>query len=1303
MKFDNDQEYAVMTDGNVLVSASAGSGKTAVLTERFLRLAKEGIEPKNILVLTFSEKAAAEMKERIEGKLTDYAAVLNAAAAAELIRGFSYANISTIHSFLNKLLTKYFYEADIDPYFSIISENDAEGLKRRAFDASVKHYNARGGGSYESRVESVSGGNSDGKKLYEGSIENVSGGNSDGKELYGSSVENVSGINNDGKEFNERSGGGSYGSSVENVSGINDDGEALYEQLVQNISGSRSDGKLFAAAEEYRELLTVTLDKEYDFDGSLKASESYILSHIKERLEKFLKFAEEILGECANGEKYTFAAEEIFEKINGILNARDDEKEFIRRVLECEICSARIMKKEESETREKIAALKTAFNDELKNKFKRIVESLGEWKSLAERDRGLIEKFVEFTRFYTAKYDELKRAENKLDYSDLESFAVKLLENKELLEEIKSQYTHILVDEYQDTNRVQEYILNRLSGGELFVVGDVKQSIFSFRLADPSIFLERRAAYAAGAGKFRNLNNNYRTSGRVTGFVNDVFSAVMKKENGGIDYEKDAKLIGKTEFEPEKHAPCSVAFFAKSDEGAEINGLYSVRDDANFAGRSASEFEGLYIANVINKLMNKEIYIPNEKRYRPVGFGDIAVIFRSKRSDNAVNILDVLKSAGIPLSEEVSGDGRRAVAELLKVVGNARNDIPLAAVMTSFFGGFSDGDLKEIRLNDYDGKCFFDCVLKYIEDFKTRENAVGNSAENNEKTREKTRYSTAENYVKTQEKIREKPQKNSIETDGKRQEKIQENSAVSGGEKREKTQENANGSNAEIKENEQENVVGNNEKIQKNAVESDAEIKEKTQKTAQENERENVVGNNEKIQKNAQESDEKTRYRTALADRLDGFVAYIRFLRKKAADGDMYSLVSEIVYGSGYDDYTGGAAEVRGFVESFYGYEHSLQHFLGGKPPAAEEKGEIGGDRVSVLTIHASKGLEFPVVFLADCAKRFNSEDERGPFVFDAKLGIGLYHKDLEKMTKKEGIFRRAIILKKDKQSREEELRLLYVAMTRAKNHLFISGSGAESKGGYGDIIFKEPESFMEFIERAAYRNRSVAESFISAADIGVLFKKAEKLPDITAEYAPEIAEYIAKKLESKAAAVDKSPLKESATAVSKGKKLSFSEPPPGIFDRGNAYHKVMQYVDFNADRRGIEASIRGLVEENILSAREAAAVWVYDIEKCLKSRVIEYAKNNVCVREKEFMLYLPSKEMYADGNDDKILVQGVIDLLILGEKNIIVDYKTGKTEGFIDAYKKQLSVYKKAAESAGIRIDETVIYSFEEGEIRVG
>ncbi|MDR2047612.1 MAG: UvrD-helicase domain-containing protein [Clostridiales bacterium] len=1136
MEFDADQKYAIQADGNILVSASAGSGKTAVLTERFVRLIKDGVHPSNILVLTFSEKAAAEMRERIELKLNDYAAERVARGEGPIDVSLSDAGISTIHSFLHKLITKYFYELDIDPYFSLLTESESAAFKKKAFERAQGRYNA-----------------------------------------------------------------------------LDDE---LYETAAQSLSGSRNDAGLFEAAEKYGELLTVMTDKEYDFEKSFDACGKYITAYLKERLAAFCALAAAIPDMCAGSERYLFVLDEILDKINGILAAK--EESFMDAIIKTAPVSVRVTGKDDPRN-ETIAAFKNAFNEELRHTWQEIAGNIDEWRREAVEDRGIIEKFVEFSRYYTAKYAELKAAENKLDYADLEGFFLKLIRNSAVKNEIKSQYTHIMLDEYQDTNRIQEYILNEITGGQFFAVGDVKQSIFNFRLADPEIFLEREDAYRRGAGRRIRLNNNYRTSARVIDFINSVFSAVMTESNGGVDYAGEARLVAKTEFLPERAAPYSVKFFKKIECKTEINGLYGVIKDENFAEASAAEYEGLYIAETIEELLSKEIYAPREGRYKRVGYGDIALIFRSKKNDNARTILRVLKDKGIPLSEDAARDGAcGTVLELLKVVDNMRRDIPLAAVMLSFFGGFTDRDLEEIRLNDYDGKVFSDSVKKYVSDYG---GVAGGGSE------------MEAEYC-----------------DGV--------------------------------------ILGDSEKTRLSGY--NGKILSDNAKRCVFNCKENP------------ERDEKTRYRTALALRLEAFLKYIERLRKIAADGDLYSLLCEIVYGGGYDAYLGAdGGAVGDFVESFYGYEYSLSRFIKtAAVPDAQNGGAHKSGRVSTLTMHASKGLEFPIVFLADCAKQFNMDDERGAFVFDAKLGIGFYHKDFNALTRKDGLFRRAIILKKERERREEEARLLYVAMTRAQNHLFISGGGREPSGNAVLELLKEPNSFMSFLRRAEGGAFSI--EAIDGAYFLKGFKRQKKLPDISARYDEKVASYMAERLRKTAVIAEKTPLKESATAVAKGKRLTLAEPFSGLFDRGGAYHKVMQFIDFDeCEIRDIEASVRRLVLDGILSEEEAALVNLYDVEKCLKSEIIEYARNNSFVREKEFMLYIPSKELYADGDDGRILVQGVIDLLILGEKNVVVDYKTGGLGGgLLEAYKKQLAVYRRAVESAGIKIDAAYIYLFGSGLI---
>ncbi|MDR1905651.1 MAG: UvrD-helicase domain-containing protein, partial [Clostridiales bacterium] len=803
MMFDDDQKYAIEADGNVLISASAGSGKTAVLCERYLRLIKEGVPPERILVLTFSDKAALEMKERIGAKLSEYEEGLHPAEARSLAAEFLKANISTIHSFLSGVITKYFYEADIDPFFSVISDADGKALKAKAFETLQKRYNTAD--------------------------------------------------------------------------------DSLYDRLVYSLSGSRSDNGLFSALEDYRELLTASTE-DYDFDSSVKSCREYILGNMMRIWKKYERIGAELMEKC-RGVKYEEIVEEILFSIKNVTTAID-EKTFISGVKTAERAAKRIVNSDCEETIERISAFKKNFNAMLKES-KEDADELESLKEQAEEQRGIIEKFIEASRFYISTYSELKRNENKLDYSDLESYAIGLLEKDAVLKEVREQYCHILVDEYQDTNRVQEYILNRISRGNLFTVGDVKQSIFNFRLADPSIFLERKKAYDIG-GKSRNLNNNYRTSERITDFINAVFSAVMTEEDGGTAYAEDSMLKSRTEYASEKAAPYSVAFFERIKENKRRDGLYGVIDDDVFEAHTAGDFEGLYIANAIVRLLDTEIYIPREEIYKKIDFDDIAVIVRG-RGDNARRILSALKEAGIPVCADGFSEENAPsdlLIEVIKVVDNPKNDIPLAAVMLSYFGGFTDDDLKEIRLHDTDSKTFFDCIKKYIISF----------------------------------------------------------GAYSSGERQRE-----------------------------------------------------------------------------LAERLTGFLNRMDRLREEAADGDIYSLMCEIVYGSGYDAYLGEArVSLEAFMESFRGAEYSLPYFLrdicGAKvsPKSGGSKG-----KVSFLTVHASKGLEFPVVFLADCNKGFNKEDERGPYVFDAELGIGFYNRDTDNLTQKNTLFRKAIILKKDKEQRE--------------------------------------------------------------------------------------------------------------------------------------------------------------------------------------------------------------------------------------------------------------------------------------------
>jgi ATP-dependent exoDNAse (exonuclease V) beta subunit len=237
----------------------------------------------------------------------------------------------------------------------------------------------------------------------------------------------------------------------------------------------------------------------------------------------------------------------------------------------------------------------------------------------------------------------------------------------------------------------------------------------------------------------------------------------------------------------------------------------------------------------------------------------------------------------------------------------------------------------------------------------------------------------------------------------------------------------------------------------------------------------------------------------------------------------------------------------------------------------------------------------------------------------------------------------------------------------------------------------------MDFIGFAALRDKRIKDGFVKDAEIEEYFLR-EANPKKLVDFEETVAMRLTEALDA-GEKIEKRTVKQSATAVSRGNKLGRFEKDKR-FDRGNAYHKVMQYVDFNDGEGEIKELIERFVRDGVFSDEDAKSVDINDIILCLNSDIMRYAAQNRHVREKEFMLYVSSKDMYVDGDDEKILVQGVIDLLILGKKNIIVDYKTGVLDETLSAsYKKQLCIYKQAAENAGIHIDGAYLYSFDSGK----
>ncbi|MDE6060888.1 MAG: UvrD-helicase domain-containing protein, partial [Clostridia bacterium] len=311
-------------------------------------------------------------------------------------------------------------------------------------------------------------------------------------------------------------------------------------------------------------------------------------------------------------------------------------------------------------------------------------------------------KLLEITSRFDKELARLKRENNVLSFEDLQHLTVGLLKDYSSL---GSVYDAVFVDEYQDVNPTQEFIIQRLIKGECFMVGDVKQSIYGFRLADPKIFLARQERYKRGGGTAIDFNRNFRSARKILAFVNGVFNAVMTEKTADVDYKNTAAF--ELDGMPDGGRVEVHLFTDKRSERIDAKGLYDITNHVQAEeGVSASISEGKFIAREIKSLVGRA---KGDGGY--IGYGDIAILFRS-RTRGAQQIIEVLRSEGIPVDESVFGKSasrpERELISMLRVLDNPRQDIPLAGFLLSFFGGYGEDELSLIAAQE--GECLYDKV-----------------------------------------------------------------------------------------------------------------------------------------------------------------------------------------------------------------------------------------------------------------------------------------------------------------------------------------------------------------------------------------------------------------------------------------------------------------------------------------------------------------------------------------------------------------------------------------------------------------
>ena len=1286
MTFTREQQETIdVRDASVLVSAAAGSGKTAVLVERIIRMVKDPVHPVDIdrlLVVTFTSAAAAQMRERISQALSD--AVEEQPENAHLARQLTlihHAQITTIDSFCLYLIRNHFDEIGLDPDFRVADEGEIRLLKRDVLEEMLEEYFAD--------VNNTSG--TDG-----------AGGGNGTNGLDGGREEGAAGMD-----------GGREDSADGRTAGTESAEGDRFREIVEYFSPQGSDKRLeeqllslyeFAMSYPWpREWLTEH-KKDYCVpEGGLDACPwmEELKEHVKRQLSEAERLLEEALSLCREPDgpyMYLDTLTEDGQTLDALLTAQTYQALYegfsglsFGRISSKKDAAVSAQKRERA--KELRGTVKDLLSDLRDRYFYASAESQEErLRACAPFAETLLDLALDFCDRFTAK----KRERGILDFHDMEHLALSILIRRKdgiltptrTARQLRETYAEIMIDEYQDSNLVQEYLLLGISGEEdgrynRFMVGDVKQSIYKFRLARPELFMEKFDRYRRleekpeetegreTEGPIRerriDLKKNFRSRRQVTDSVNEVFSCLMGKDLGGVAYDEDAALYPGAVFPEEESDPYRTEV------------LLCVPDED---GMEEKEREAMAVAGRIRELVGRlPVTDAETKKLRPARYSDIVILLRSPSGWDET-FKKVLESCGIPVyitsrTGYFAATEVQAVLNFLRVLNNPLQDIPLFGVLKSPAAGFSDREIALIRAGREKGR-LFDSLRLYAKEGQE------------EKIRRK-----AEEFLELLERFRDDAVYLPIhELIGKFLEEtgyLYTASALPGGEQRR--------------------------------------------------------ANLEMLLSRA-EGFEKTSY--------FGLFHFIRYMEQV----EKY----DIDYG-----------------------EASLQ--------------DENADTVRIMSIHRSKGLEFPVCFVSGLGKRFNMQDMAKPVLVDMDLGIGLDHVDSALRVKRGTLKKSVMAGKLQRDSLGEELRVLYVAMTRAKEKLILTGSlkaeraqrlreemeqgtenapaAASGTDGGGLRESGASEKLLPYFRRSAascyldwllpaWQRTGQPVGFTDAS--GLLAGQMEKersreqylfglerfLKEEGAEEGDRAAagDRTAEAQASAAAARLAARLKSeyphrnlerlyTKTTVSELKKAGMAEAAVEAYHlfeeeevipylprfvrredrmggaaRGSAYHKAMELFPFGEWMEGEKAgtgggesleALSGLLDEMseqgrlLPEYREAVNPGKLEefLQSSLAARMGRADKAGLLRKEQPFVLGLSASELGADfPEEETVLIQGIIDVYFEEDGELVVaDYKTDAVKApqeLVNRYRVQLDYYARALEQlTRKKVKEKIIYSF--------
>ena len=639
MGFTKEQIAAIESTGKTLVSASAGSGKTTVMIEKIIRFIKAGGNVSEILAVTFTKKAAAQMKEKLSKALIE---AINESDVTLERRAFlkkqlaevPMADISTIHAFCAKLLRTHFFAAGVDNNFRIIGSDDAEGtvLQNEALDELLEE-------GYESGDEEFS---------HLLSVYWRKNNDYTLRKIFVSTYDDIR-SRADYREYLAKSG---------------DYDEQTFEEICKDLKK-----KLDEKCRYYRELVE---DERAYFSDVEKSPQRAICDETMGYLEEMI--ASPDYFSALRVEKPAFS--------KNTAKKLDEGKAFHAN---------------------RIKFLKERVVDSVESEQKGMgskAEELEKFLTSARTAKALASYLLRFDE----KYGRLKAERGVLDYNDLEHKALALLQGEEVRNEIRGKYAYVFVDEYQDVNPVQEAIVSAVSGENLFLVGDVKQAIYGFRGSKSKFFVEKQAQFENGEGENLYMSRNFRSSDKVLDAVNKQFTLAMTPRVCDVDYARGSVMERGGRYELNDGRVC-VHFLPKEEKkAAERRGVYSVRSEA-MLGENGSEDGESASAKLIRAVVEKELkskyYDPDKGEYRNVQYSDIAVLSRKKKGLIEKTVEALSESIPVTAASAVNiceFSEIKTLMDLLSLVDNAEQDVPLCSALLSAVGNCNADDLASVRL-----------------------------------------------------------------------------------------------------------------------------------------------------------------------------------------------------------------------------------------------------------------------------------------------------------------------------------------------------------------------------------------------------------------------------------------------------------------------------------------------------------------------------------------------------------------------------------------------------------------------------